>query len=131
MNYLDGITSVYASIEAAGFGDAGNYPIAWEVIALHNAAGRVFVQNVRAAFNRLHISAGYVLNLEAGREESIFCLECVFRDKAALAKVLNDCMANVVVYDEHKKNPVFRPTLLEEARSLPPTPAALAMPEVA
>lgn len=122
MDCLHGITNVYKSAEASGFGDADNYPIAWEVIALHNAAGRCFVQLAKDTFNRMQRSAGYVLNLDAKREDSIFCLECVFRDKAAFLRVINECMSNVVIYDEHRKSPVLKPMLLEEAAGLTPVP---------
>ncbi|MBI1227788.1 MAG: hypothetical protein GC192_21315 [Bacteroidetes bacterium] len=126
MNYLHGITNVYESFEAAAFKDVDNYPIAWEVIALHNTTGKSFIQNISAAFKRLNRSSGYVFNLDAREEEGVFCLGCVFKDKAAFAKILNECMSNVVIYDEHIKSPVLKPMLLEAAEKLAVKP----MPEV-
>lgn len=122
MNCLYGITNVYKSAEASGFGDAANYPIAWEVIAIHNAAGKTFVQSVRAAFKKVDRSEGYVVTLDAGIEDTVLCLMCVFRDKASFRNVLNTCMADVVIYDEHRKSPVLKPMLLEEGEALVPMP---------
>lgn len=120
MNYLYGITDVYNSAEASGFDDESNYPIAWEVIAIHNAAGKTFVQSIRAAFKKVDRSEGYVVNLDAGTEDPMLCLMCVFRDKASFRNVLDTCMADVVIYDEHRKSPVLKPTLLEDSEALLP-----------
>lgn len=118
MNCLHGITNVYASTEARGFNDSGNYPLAWEVVALNNAAGKSFVRKIGTAFNRLNREEGYVLNLDTGEEEPIFSLGCVFRDKAAFLKVVSRCMPDTVIYDENRKAPVFTAMLLGAVEGL-------------
>lgn len=123
---ISGLIAVFDSSRAENFRDAAKYPLAWEVVFVNDSVGKEFAANVRQAFAGLPEEKGYVLSFEEETTAPVRCLECVFRDKAAFVKILNETMRDIAFYDEQEKGVVPKYSLLEEAGRLSSTPAPAA-----
>ena len=115
---VTGVTNVYHSHETKGFQEADRYPIAWEFMFRNDEAGRAFALRLQASFARLPRAKGYILNLDGKDSDAARCVECVFQDQHSFRKILNELLADMVIYDEQQSQVIPKQEMADKARSL-------------
>lgn len=115
---ISGTTQVYHSSEAKGFEESDRYPIAWELIFINDAAGKQLTANVEKAFASLPREKGYIMDFQGGENDVARSVECVFRDKDAFRKILNESLPDMAIYDEQEGKVIPKLEMVERAKAL-------------
>ncbi len=112
---IQGQSNVYDSSEAKGFKQSKNYPIAWEIIFLNDDTGKEFALNTEKSFSQLPKEQGYIVGLSDDANAPIRCLDCVFKNKDAFRKILNETLKGITIYDEIAEKVTPKTKMLQNA----------------
>ena len=127
MKAIQGITNVYDSSEAKGFDNSKDYPIAWEVIFVNDKTGKEFSLNTIKAFTELPKEQGYVMDFQGDHRDPTLCLECVFKNKDAFRKILNETFKDIAFFDEQTQVVIPKMKMLQDAGKVLSNKMALAI----
>lgn len=112
---IQGQSIVYDSSQSKGFKHSKNYPIAWEIIFLNDDTGSEFALNAEKSFSQLPKEQGYIIGLSDDANAPIRCLDCVFKNKDAFRKILNETLKNITVYNEIVEKVTPKTEMLQNA----------------
>jgi len=116
---ISGVTQVYPGSKAKGFDQAGQYPIAWEIMYRNDEAGQAFADDVLKAIHALPAGKGVVMQLDGKAGDSARCLDCAFRDRDSFRQVVNAAFRDRLFYDEVADRLVPKQRLLDAAAKIP------------
>jgi len=112
---LQGQTTVCNSSQIKDFKQTKDYPLAWEIIFLNDKTGTEFALNTQKAFRDLPKQQGYIIGFSDDHTAPIRCLNCVFKNKDAFRKILNDTLKGITIFDEITEKLIPKTSIIKDA----------------